>query len=142
MDKVSIELKINPFSTNKTKAIFHGRNIATREYRSWKEEIAMQLLSHRAKIKEFSANFDSSKQYIYARYTFGKPSTLLFTKKGAINKRGGDTQCYIKTLQDAIFSELSRHNSAIDDAQVIEYSVRTFCLDEWKIGVFLEIREI
>ena len=138
---INITIDIEPFSVNKTKAVFNGRLLNTAPFRNWKVAVYEHLLKERLKMKAF-AETCTKRHQIYARYSFGKPIEKLYTKGGWINQSGGDAQCYVKTLQDVVFEVLNKYNPCLDDAQVINYTVRTLGIEEWKIGVYLEIRDL
>jgi Holliday junction resolvase RusA-like endonuclease len=68
---------------------------------------------------------ENLKEYNDPNYTvklhlnIGVPLDKFYTKKGTINKRGGDLSNYIKAVEDCLFS-----HTGLDDSQVIELNVQ------------------
>ena len=99
------------------KSTMGGRRFKPKEVVAWEKEADLLISNYRDLMTSFKNNYDETKHVLRVDYVFHIESNKLFTKKGVVSKRSGDTDNLIKPINDKIFGQLK-----IDDAMVYKVS--------------------
>lgn len=98
-------------------------------------QINSALNAFKSTINKINSNYDEHKHYLLVDYLFYIP---VFTKKkDRISKTSGDSDNFIKTIQDILFKRLNA-----DDSSVISVSSTKIHSDNYSIKIILTIRDL
>lgn len=120
MHSVNLFFSIKPISINESLTVCGNVMRNTTQKKKFDSDIN-KLLSTQIKAVRKIASWNIEKNIgLYVRYIFWIPQKKIMTKKGSISKTGGDAANYEKSLTDVIFKRLKKHNSNLDDSQIVK----------------------
>jgi hypothetical protein len=145
-----LHLPLAPLSIN---AVYcKNRSWTTPEYKEWSSGVFHRLstednLQAMADLREF---FNPAKHAYIIGLKFYYPSSILYTKKGALSARAHDISNIEKPLIDLIFlpkfydqpSPYGCKNLNVDDKFIIDMRSQKLASDEHRIEVELSIQSI
>lgn len=98
-----INLEASPFSINSAYYLKGNGKVRTAECRQWGDAVLGQLQSYRDEMRQFTAEYDRSKEAVTVNILFKIPTNKYYTYEKTISSRSTDLTNVEKLLVDLIF---------------------------------------
>jgi len=125
----TLTFEIIPISVNKCfrsvslnrKGRSYTSSIKSKEYREFEHKLCAQIRLLSAQIKRIATGYIPGKNFYIVDYIFKFPRSRIITKAGNISKTCGDTDNFIKPIQDQVFKALKVYNKDADDSAIVGF---------------------
>ena len=103
-----------PFTLNSAeKSTRGGRRFKTKEFKQWQAIAEKEVNRYKKQLQMWGSNFDRKKHIVEVQYVWHIPFGKLFTKKLEMSYKSGDTDNYIKPINDIIFRAAGVEDSVV-----------------------------